>query len=415
MISVRNHRLRLSGSKFLVGIAFLSFLSSCAIFQPSVTKVPVPTTEKPEEPKIKEKEGEIKVVEERVNKVVLLLPFQLNKMRGEEPTLSDVKRAEIPLDFYQGFKIALDDLTKKGNQFQLNVVDSQDDINEVNSIGKSADVQSADLIVGPIFPREISAFASSAKLSYSLQVSPLAASAPSSFNINNLVSLNSPINQHAEALANYLGKKIKKNDRIIIYNTQDAESQKFLIPLIKQLKAIAKTDFIEVSNLDELESKMTNSGKNFFVAGTINKFTVEPMLVKLIDIKYGLDYQIQLLGHPSWSKASFLNTSLNELNTLITTSFYIDESDGKIRNFQRQYKEEYKLEPTEYAYKGYDTGYFFGSMLAKYGPEFSQSLIKENYKGLQTSYTFEYNPTWGYVNSFIQILQFDGYQYRPIN
>ena len=414
MISVRNRQQRLSGSKLVVGIVFLSFLSSCAILQPSVTKVPLPTTEKPEEP-TPEEEEEIKVVEERINKVMLLLPFQLNKIRGEEPSLADVKRAEISLDFYQGFKIALDDLKKDGNNFQLNVVDSQDDIAEVNLIGKSADVQSADLIVGPIFPKEISAFASAANLSYSVQVSPLAATAPSVFKINNLVSLTSPLDQHAVALANYLGKKIKKDDRIIIYNTQDVESQNFLRPLIKQLNEIGKTGFIEINNLDELETKMTNSGKNFFITGTINKYTVEQMLVKLTDIKYGLDFQIQLLGHPSWSKLSFLNPSLNELNTLITTSFYIDESESKTRNFQRRYKEENKLEPTEYAYKGYDTGYFFGLMLAKYGPDFSKSLLKETYKGLQTSYTFEYNPTWGYVNTFIQILQFDGYQYRPIN
>lgn len=414
MISVRNHRLPLSGSKLLVFIAFLSVLSSCSVLQPPPTKLPVPSTEKPIEPK-PSKEEPVKVVEARINKVMLLLPFQLDKIRGEEPSHADVKRAEMPLDFYQGFKMALDNLAKEGKQFQLNVVDTQDDVGAVSSIGKSADVQAADLVVGPIFPKEISAFANAAKLSYSLQVSPLAASAPSSFKIDNLVSLTSPIDQHAEALATYLIKKIKNNDRIIIYNTQDGESQKFLPSLIKRLKAAGRLDFIEVNNLDELESKMTNIGKNYFVAATLNKYTVDPMLVKLVDIKQVLGYEIQLLGHPNWVKSSFQNTSLKELNTLITTSFYINESSSKVRDFQKQYKEEFGLEPTEFAYKGYDTGYFFGSMLAKYGPDFSKSLMKENYKGLQTNYTFDYNPTSGYVNTFIQILQFDGYQYQPIN
>jgi ABC-type branched-subunit amino acid transport system substrate-binding protein len=323
----------------------------------------------------------------------------------------------MPLDFYQGFKLALDNLAKEGKNFQLNVIDTRDNVAETNNIARSSDIQSADLIVGPIFPKEISAFASAGKLEYSLQISPLAASAPSVFNIANLVSLVAPIDQHAESLADYLNTKVRSKDRVIVYNSQDVESQKFLVPLIRRLKEISKgkVHLVEIIDLEDLDSKMTGEGKNFFITALLNRFAVDGMLFKLVEVRNDFGYEIQLVGHPNWARSSFQNTNLRDLNTIITTSYYVDSSNNKVRNFQQQYMKEFKIEPSEFAYKGYDTGYFFGLLLSKYGPDYSKSLLKESYKGLQTNYTFNYNPKWGYVNTFIQILQFDGYQYQPIN
>jgi len=295
-------------------------------------------------------------------------------------------------------------------------VDTRDNVAQTSTLARNSDVQSADLIVGPIFPKEISAFASAANLGYSLQVSPLAASAPSVFNIGNLVSLVAPIDQHAEGLADYLTSKVRSRDRIIIYNSEDSESVKFLVPLTKRLNEIGKgkIDLVEINNLEDLDSRMTSDGKNYFITALLNKFAVDGMLVKLTDVRNNFGYDIQLIGHPNWAKSSFQSTNLRDLNTIITTSYHVDPSNSKVRSFQQQYNREFKIDPSEFAYKGYDTGYFFGSLLTKYGPDYAKSLLDESYKGLQTSYTFNYNPKWGYVNTFIQILQFDGYQYQPI-
>lgn len=416
MISVRSHRLLSSGSRLLIFVAFLSVFASCSVLQP---KAPKPSASKPEspiEPK-PTKEEPVKTVEVSVSKIMLLLPFQLDNIKGDDPSRADVKRAEMPLDFYQGFKLALDKLAKEGKNFQLNVVDTRDNAVESGLIGKGSDVQSADLIVGPIFPKEISAFASAAKLGYSLQVSPLAASAPSVFNISNLVSLTSPIDQHADGMASYLVSKIKNKDKVIVYFTKDSEDQKFLSPLVKRIKELSqgKIEVVEITDLADTENLMTNTGKNYFITAALNKFAVDGMLVKLVDLKNAFGYEIQLVGHPNWAKSSFQNVNLRELNTIITSSYYVDPTSSKVKDFQRQYMQEFKLEPTEFAYKGFDTGYFFGSLLIKYGADYPKALLKETYKGLQTNYTFEHSPRWGYVNTFIQILQFDGYQYQPVN
>lgn len=415
MTSVQNRQRLLNGSKALAFIVLLSFMASCSVFKPMQPKPSVPKPEKPIEPKpVEVEEVEVEVVEVSVNKVMLLLPFQLDKVMGSTPSSADVKRAEMPLDFYQGFKLALDNLSKEGNNFELTVIDTRDNSQEAGVIGRTSDIQAADLIVGPVFPNEITAFANTAKLNYSIQVSPLAASDPSSFMINNLASLASPINQHADGLASYLIKKMRKKDRLIIHSSKNGDSDSFIKPFVEKLGESGQLVSI-VHDLEEMESKLSVDGKNYIINASLNKFLVDAMLVKLVDLKYEMGYNIQLAGHPSWIKMKFQASNLKELNTIITTNFYVDENTGKVLSFKRQYKEAYKIEPTEFSYKGFDTGYFFGSLLAKYGPDYREHLTKESYKGLQTRYTFEHNSKWGYVNTFIQILEFDGYEYQPIN
>src|SRR5690606_12584477 len=102
----------LSGNKVIGFIVLLSFLSSCAIFQPKPRVPTKPQVEKPVEPEAPVEEEEVKKVEAKVNSVVLLLPFQLNRIAGA-PSRADVKRNEVTLDFYQGFKIAMDNLSER--------------------------------------------------------------------------------------------------------------------------------------------------------------------------------------------------------------------------------------------------------------------------------------------------------------
>src|SRR5690606_32859783 len=131
---------------------------------------------------------------------------------------------------------------------------------------KSGEVQSADIIIGPIFPKEISAFAQSAKLSQSLQVSPLAASKPSQFNVPNLVSMVAPIDLHSEGLTDYLEKESRTGDHIFLLNLQDEDSHGFLVPLRKGLQA-KKVNFTEINDIEALSEKLVSGGRNRVVVG----------------------------------------------------------------------------------------------------------------------------------------------------
>src|SRR5690554_2706937 len=279
---VQNRQQRLSGNKLIGLLVLFLFLSSCSVLKP---KPPVPVTPPDEKPIESEfpKEDIAKPINESVNSIVLLLPFELEKI-GSEPTRADVKHVEVPLDFYQGFKVALDNLIQDGYNFKLTVLDTRDNATQNARLAVTPEVQSADLIVGPIFPKEIPVFSKAGKLTYSLQVSPLAASKPSQFNIPNLVSLVAPIDLHSQGLANYFDDIKKSSDRIIIINKLDDDSRGFLSPL-KQSLTEKSISFSEINDLNQIADIVGTDGKNFVVLGTVDKYIVNSILTRLVEIQ----------------------------------------------------------------------------------------------------------------------------------
>src|SRR5690606_28380394 len=101
------------------------------------------------------------------------------------------------------------------------------------------------------------------------------------------------------------------------------------------------------------------------------------ILNRLVEIQNELGVKIEVFGHPNWAKASFDNFNLQMLEAKITTSHYVNSNKSNVRAFVRKYREAFKVEPSEYAYKGFDTGYFFGYLLGKYGTDYPNQIISE--------------------------------------
>lgn len=417
MILVQNHPLRLSGSKILwIALCCSILLSSCGVLGPVFKKKPKTPTEEPKDTEEEKNEPEAPVedTEEVIPamEVALVLPLQLNHIQNERPDIEDVRRVVLPLAFYQGFRLGMEASADKAKSFNVKVLDSRDDENYSRTLSESTDVQGADLIVGPIFPKEIKAFSGALKTSDVLLVSPLAASTPSEFNFPNLVSLVPPVTRHAEAMVDYLKDHYKEEDQIFIYSNDDPGNDKFLAPVKTYLQE-ANIPVQEIETLEDLETRCTLSGRNVFIMGSTNRYAIMSAMSALKALK-AFGYTIEVYGHPNWAKMPFESSVFEGLPTRITSSSYIDSGNTAVRAFQKDYQSAFKIEPSEYAYKGYDTGYFFGYMLSHYGNEAGKALEKEQYKGLQTSYTFEADPDAGYVNTYIEILQFRGTGFRPV-
>src|SRR5690606_38375867 len=80
--SALNRRLRSSGNKIAGLLVLLVFFSACTVLQPA-PKAPTPAPkEEPIEPQVEEVDDDPEPVEEKVNSVVLVLPFE----RSEEHT-----------------------------------------------------------------------------------------------------------------------------------------------------------------------------------------------------------------------------------------------------------------------------------------------------------------------------------------
>lgn len=419
MILVQNLRLPSNGSKYLAGLAVLLFLAGCTpkvrVLRGPGSKVP-PKAEVP----VEKDEAEAETVETEkvdVKNIALLLPFELDKANQHAPSAADIKRSALALDFYQGFKLGLDALATEGTNFKLNVLDTRDDVGESARIAKLDAVQNAALVVGPVYPKEIQVFGFNASLDDVLQISPLAASMPSEFNLPNLVTITAPLPVHVRALAAHIVKQYQSGDVVVLYETPDATSEQLLSPLKAEIQRLKKdVSVVTVQDAESLESSVHLSGKNLVVLATTNKYQISPILAQLRTLQDELSYQIQLFGHPSWSRLEFdEDDGLAALKTRITTSYHVDKQAPHVRKFDQQYQSEFGVTPTEFAYKGYDAAYYFGGLLVKYGADYKKHIADAEYDGLHNTFKFEYNPTWGYVNNAISILQYADGGFRPLN
>src|SRR5690606_21190020 len=160
----------------------------------------------------------------------------------------------------------------------------------------------------------------------------------------------------------------------LFYETEDAASRQFMAPLKAEIQR-RNRDISVASVNDEatLESRVHLSGKKLLVLGTTNKYLIAPILAHLQRLQDELSYDIRLFGHPNWARLDFEESEgLAALNTRITSSYYVDKNAATVRKFDAQYQKEFGVEPTEFAYKGYDAAYYFGGLLAKYGAQYRQ-------------------------------------------
>lgn len=428
MISVQNHRQQLNGNKrlFFWALTLLLFLGACSP-KTRVLKSPdhrggniggtTPKEEKkPENPVDDEDkvEEDVRKVEAAKNSVALVLPFQLDRMSPNALSEEDVKRSAIALDFYQGFQLGLDELAEKGRSFSLHVIDSRDNESYSQSIAASKEVQGAALVVGPVFPKEITMFGTHLSNRDIVQVNPLAATRAQEFNLPNLVSLTPSIEAHSKAMAKRVADDYKTGDVVIIYNTSDNDGRQFLNGFSSELKKADPTIQIRsVSSIPQLNEEITLAGTNLVVAGTTDRFQLRSFVSNLEGKLAGEEeedtYAFRLYGHPLWDRIDFsIFEHFGDLQPTITVESHLETAAKSISAFKDQYYSLYNVSPSGYSYKGYDAARYFGTLIAKYGDAYPEHIAKEKFNGLFSTYEFDYNEAWGFANHAVSFKRYKG-------
>lgn len=418
MISVQNHRQRSNGSNHLRGqsgvflVLLFFFFAGC---KPRVVVLDPSTPPKEVVSEAKTEEATPVEVVRDFQSIALVLPFQLDRVRPNAVSVTDLRRSELALDFYQGFELAMQQLSEAGNHFDLHVFDSRDDERYAAGLAKDQQMRDAALVIGPVFPKEITAFSQNTNLDPSkvLQVSPLAATRPSEFNISNLVTITAPITTHIQALAMRINAMYKREDVIIFYTTNDASSRQFL-PLLKQELLLLNSNILiqEVGTEVRLHEVARAAGNNIVVCGSDNPYQLAAIFTQLAHLKQDLDHRVKLFGHPTWSKLELPSDFvLGALDAEISSSYFIDKRSAEVRRFEASYQRAYGIAATEFAYKGYDTATYFGLLMQKYGDDYASAILKTQMDGLHNRFDFEFHSDWGYVNSSILFLQFNNGQF----
>ncbi|HXH99029.1 MAG TPA: hypothetical protein VNI52_02085 [Sphingobacteriaceae bacterium] len=402
----------MSGNNIFFVAVLFGILSGCS---PKTIPPPIRHPDKPGELP-KQEQPKIIDLQPRINSIALILPFNLNNVNPEQATIKDISKSDLAIDFYQGLKLAFDSLKKRGYHFRLGVFDGQSNENQIANLSRNTTVTDNDLIIGPVFPDEIRTFSNLAKLKNKLQVSPLAASAPLQFNNPLLVTVNNTIDQHGWKVAYYIAKNYSAaNSNIILINTRSSDSEKFAGPVKTYLSSLSANTLkiTEVTNSVGIESFLSKTRNNIVIVAPEEQSFVMPTINRLFKLSAGNKFKIDVFGHPNWSKINIDVEQLQQLNTRITSSYTIDYNDERIRKFVTRYHSEFKTDPSEYSFKGFDIGYYFGGLLGEFGPDYITKMTK-SYEGLHNDFKFSYDAASGFQNTEIKFLEYRAYELKIV-
>ncbi|MEQ7799123.1 ABC transporter substrate-binding protein [Pedobacter sp. ASV1-7] len=403
MILVQNRQPQLSGNKYWIIILSALLFSACS---PKIR----PETKKPESPKQVEKKEKPAEKFKQAN-ISLLVPFRLNEINLKTATKSEVEKAAMAIDFYQGFKLGVDSAAANGQNFKLKVYDTQDNNKQIADLISNDGIAGSNLIVGPVFPDGIKYIAN-----YSISrgipvVNPLAASQPSEFSNPNLISIVNNINLHAEKVGNYITRTYNPANTIIVLINPKAPSDEVFGKPLRAYFANSKKPFPfqEYASVFTMETKIVKGKQYVILLSSSDKKFVVPTLDKLMKLKKKTGLNVSLFGHPDWVKQDYNTDQLQALNTMISASYKIDYTRPEVVTFIKKYRALFTFEPGEFAFKGFDIGYYFGKLLSSYGEDYIKYLTKENYRGLHNSFHFTYDHEFGYINTSLMLLRYKNF------
>lgn len=415
MISVRNHLPPLSGNKWLVFLGIALLATACS---PKVRPVAAPPKTETEKPEAKPQPAKPKPLPARQSSVALLLPFGLDHLNpGSSYTDVSLKQGLIALDYYQGFQLALDSLTSYGYNYKLRVFDTQASANQSRKMAFNPNIWGSDLIIGPIFPDDLKAFAQPLSGPRKPIVSPLSPAAPTTINNPNLVTIIPPLSEHAVTAAKYIYKRLQPA-KVFILKSGFTDENDYIIPFKNTLDSVSKgrikiiQTVIVRGQLASLIPQLATSSPNIFVIPSTHQAFITIVMHALDSLSKR--YPVVLFGHPSWEKYSFLHADiLQRLRTHITSADKVDYKAAATVNFMAQYRKRFHVEASEYAIKGFDEGMYFGKLLGENNGDI-RNMTKADYNGIHNDFHIVKRPGIGYVNTHVSVMDYRYYELRKV-
>ena len=422
MTLVRNHRLPLSGNKYKLLILSAMFLAAAC--SPKIRPVATSTKSQPVVPPAKAIEKPVNKPtakipppvqqSQKVSSIAMLLPLNLDNLNpGGKYSKADMQKANMGIEYYQGFKLALDSLTANGYNYRLQLFDAKDQPAEAHNLAINPKIRNNDLIVGPIFPDGMKAFGVTTKPI----LSPLSPSSPAGFHNPGLITAIPPLTYHARRSAQYVFERLKPK-KVFILKSGFSEENKYITPFKQQLDSLSKlktkvVPFVVVrGSLTALLPQLSKTEPNVFVIPSTNQAFLQVTLRSLDTL--AKNYPIVLIGHPSWEKLSFLKGDLlQRLKTVITSSDHVNYKSGSMVAFIKAYRKAYHLEPSEFAIKGFDEGLYFGQLLAE-NDESVMQPEQHDFEGLHNKFHFVKKSTTGWVNTHVYVLKYVNFELKAI-
>ena len=366
-------------------------------------------------------------------KVALLIPLYLNEVESIEisPESLVKSRKARPLSFlqfYEGFMIAIDSLTKYyGLNLDMTVMDVTENLGTAKNAVSQLEKNPVDLIVGPFFSKSFGVVQEYAKSNETLIVNPLSMREKIVEGNPYVVKLKPNVAGQLSQLTSLINQFYGDSNVSILYQSGISESTSaYIDEMERQLKlainsevVLKAEDFLRYAQDEARRKEMGNKlpstieveGQifatkdlkngaldNVWVENTVGRYVYDidglcafnknlSEIRNNLVIAYGNDnvfatqilnklnktaetHPITLVAMPDWSGLNkLLVDNLLKTNAIYFSEGFIDYNSNEVKRFILQFRKKYACEPMEYAFCGFDVAWYFMNAFMRFGHE----------------------------------------------
>lgn len=313
------------------------------------------------------------------------------------------------IDFYQGFLLATDHIRANGIESEINLFNTAHNLDKVSQIIDSGELDSANLIVGPVYEDVLIPVVRYAERRNIPIVSPLANLTHSQ--ANNLFQMSPRQNTKYDKV-----RHIFDGSRRVVFITSDTTDREFEkevkqmlgeTPYIthhyiyehpsiieKREKARAEGEEVEPSPSD-MAPLLSSDLESVYVILAGTEVELDRILAALASANISLTARSMkvapyiVFGNNKWNRYRNIDRSLFFSNNVtMLSTYHTDRSSEVIQRFSAEYIKAFGSLPSLYSYRGYDAAMIFIPSL------FDSEYVASDkvFRPLQTPYSFETDP-----------------------
>ncbi|MDP5172644.1 MAG: ABC transporter substrate-binding protein [Bacteroidia bacterium] len=318
-------------------------------------------------------------------KIGLVLPFQLDQ-RGMAPAyLQEIPESMVrPLEFYEGFRMAVDEYQASGNKrVFLSVIDSRRDTIRTRQLYSKLDSQGIQVLVGDVYnaqSRVLSEWAESRKVP---QIVPLSPSEELVENKRYTFLANPTAMTHGASMAEYAFESMGLR-HMYIFTDNTSATQELLQGFRTRFQAKGGTidTLLFSQNFDDVALSQIPKLARSIPANTPNTGVYIPIMGNeeasslILNILQNQGKNLPVLGSPHFRSnyPSITSDTKANFNLIFSTSYLIEAEDEAYASFYQKYLKTYYFPPSEFAVQGYDIGKYVLKQLSSYNPSLGMDL-----------------------------------------
>jgi ABC-type branched-subunit amino acid transport system substrate-binding protein/LysM repeat protein len=352
----------------------------------------------------------------KVYNIALVMPLylgdvvQMDVNSDAESESSEDKPLQF-IEYYEGFRMALDSLENSGVSLKVTVYDIGHDTLKTLKLLQDPEFRNMDLIFGMMYHHNFQMVADFAEKNNIPIVNPLSEREQILDKHKKVFKVIPSIKSLSPELIRYLETNCKDSTVVVI--SDDQKANKTIASNIMTTLQEKNMDVHKADGSEEVLNLLSKKKGNIIILISEDKSFVLDMVTGLNE--HQNEFNATLIGLPRWDRFDDIESDyLVNLKTHIMAPYFIDYDDPGVKKFVAMFQERYQTDPDPLAFQGFDITFYFISGLWKFGKSFEHCIPQLHMRSLQTDFRFSSSKGNGYENQYWEMYEYDNYHLRRI-